>query len=124
MNQNHRQAQKAGFQAMANHNGNNVRPMFARNERVPIVGQAFTLLEVVPVTTLVCNCEAKKVVTIAGLGTPAKCSGCGKAYVAMSAESVLDQATGHKNHNAQIAMMVPRAPDAPPPASPDLDPAG
>lgn len=98
-------------------------PMPTRNEDVPIVGQLFTLLEVVPVTTLICNCEAKKVVTIAGLNTPAPCPACRKAYIVMSAETAFDQQSGRKNHNAQIAVRVPREPGAPPPESPDLDPA-
>lgn len=76
---------------------------------VPIIGQAFTLLEVVPIVVLVCNCEAKKTLSLPGLNAQAQCPACKRVFSAQSVESaVLDQATGSRSHKAQIAMGIPR----------------
>jgi hypothetical protein len=91
---------------------------FIRNEAVPIVGQAFTLLEVVPVTVLVCNCEDKKTVSIPGLNTPGQCPACKRVFSVQAVQSVVDQTTGRKTHNVNVVMAIPKesAPAAEQPA--------
>lgn len=75
---------------------------------VTIIGQAFTLIEVVPVTVLVCNCEAKKTISVPGLNVQAQCSACKRLYSVHMVECKVDHATGKKAFNASIAMATPR----------------
>lgn len=80
------------------------------NANVPIIGQAFTLLDVVPVAVLTCNCESKKVLSVAGFNVPTQCPGCKKIFVLQGVESHRDPVTGKKHHNVKLGMAMP-APD-------------
>lgn len=76
---------------------------FPNNNNIPIVGQAFTLKNWLPVVNIVCNCEAQELVTLAGVGTVAQCSACKRAFTVGLIQ--FNAQTGQSN--VGIAVAVP-----------------
>lgn len=83
-----------------------INGQFQHGGHVPIVGQAFSLKNWLPIVNIVCNCEAQELVTLTGVGTIAQCKACQRAFTIGLIQ--FNAQTGQSNVGIAVAVPPPQ----------------